>query len=221
MKSLEVTVLLSGGLDSSTALHWAAKHHHVNMALSFYYGSKQAEQELECAKFQAQHLGISHQIVDISSISPLLKSAMLKNGAPIPEGRYEVDNMRQTVVPFRNGIFLSIAAGIAESAGAQALVIAAHSGDHTIYPDCREDFMTAMSEAIRLGTWANLGILRPFINASKGDIVKQASDLRVDLSKTYSCYKGGPVHCGVCATCLERKEAFLQAHIPDPTTYLL
>ena len=127
--------------------------------------------------------------------------------------------MKQTVVPFRNGIFLSIAAGVAESCGAQQLVIAAHSGDHSIYPDCREEFMAAMTEAIRLGTYADLGILRPFIHMSKGGIAAMGQDLGVDFSRTYSCYKGGAVHCGVCSTCMERREAFREAGIPDPTAY--
>ncbi len=127
--------------------------------------------------------------------------------------------MKQTVVPFRNGIFLSIAAGVAESCGAQQLVIAAHSGDHSIYPDCREEFMAAMTEAVRLGTYAGLGILRPFIRTSKGGIAAMGHELGVDFSRTYSCYKGGPVHCGACSTCVERREAFREAGIPDPTVY--
>ena len=131
-----------------------------------------------------------------------MKSALLSGADDIPDGSYDEELMKQTVVPFRNGIFLSIAAGVAESCGAQQLVIAAHSGDHSIYPDCREEFMAAMTEAIRLGTYAGLG-----------------QDLGVDFSRTYSCYKGGAVHCGVCSTCMERREAFREAGIPDPTAY--
>jgi 7-cyano-7-deazaguanine synthase len=220
MSRRKVTVLLSGGLDSSVALHWAAQNHDVVMALSFNYGSKHASHELACSTIQAESLGIPHKIVDISSISSLLKSALLVDGDPIPDGHYAEENMQQTVVPFRNGIFLSIAAGIAESAGADALVIAAHAGDHTIYPDCREDFMQAMSSAIELGTYAHVAILRPFIHYSKGDIVKLGHELGIDFSHTYSCYKGGDCHCGTCGTCTERKEAFQEANVPDPTVYL-
>lgn len=220
MTHKKVTVLLSGGLDSSVALHWAARNHDVRLALSFHYGSKHADHELECARFQAENLKVKHQVVDISSISKHLKSALLEGGDPIPDGRYDESSMVQTVVPFRNGIFLSIAAGIAESMESDALVIAAHSGDHSIYPDCREDFMKTMSEAIRLGTYAGMEILRPFIDYTKGDIVRSGQKLGVDFSQTYSCYKGGDIHCGTCGTCSERKDAFLESGIPDPTNYL-
>jgi 7-cyano-7-deazaguanine synthase len=127
--------------------------------------------------------------------------------------------MRQTVVPFRNAIFLSIAAGFAESVGAEGLVIAAHTGDHAVYPDCREDFMGAMADAMRLGTYAGIRLLRPFIGFSKGRIAAEGARLGVDFSRTWSCYRGGEIHCGKCGTCVERREAFLQAGLPDPTAY--
>ena len=127
--------------------------------------------------------------------------------------------MKQTVVPFRNGIMLSIAAGYAESIGATGLVIAAHSGDHAIYPDCREVFMLAMGDAIRLGTYAGVGVLRPFIAMTKAGIATRGHELGVDFSRTWSCYKGGDIHCGTCGTCVERREAFLLAGLPDPTRY--
>ena len=138
MDKMETAVLLSGGLDSSVALHWAHRNHRVRVALSFDYASNHAERELKCAAWQAASLGIEHRVIDISSISSHLKSALLSGADDIPDGSYDEELMKQTVVPFRNGIFLSIAAGVAESCGAQQLVIAAHSGDHSIYPDCRE-----------------------------------------------------------------------------------
>lgn len=219
METMETAVLLSGGLDSSVALHWAHRNHRVRVALSFDYASNHAERELECAAWQAASLGIEHRVIDISSISAHLKSALLSGAEDIPDGSYDEELMKQTVVPFRNGIFLSIAAGVAESCGAQQLVIAAHSGDHSIYPDCREEFMAAMTEAVRLGTYAGLSILRPFIHTSKGGIAAMGHELGVDFSRTYSCYKGGAVHCGTCSTCMERREAFREAGIPDPTVY--
>jgi 7-cyano-7-deazaguanine synthase len=128
--------------------------------------------------------------------------------------------MKQTVVPFRNGILLAIAAGFAESAGAQSLVIAAHAGDHAIYPDCREEFMQAMDSAIRAGTYAGITIERPFIHFDKAGIVQRASVLGVPLERTWSCYVGGTLHCGECGTCVERREAFQRARIHDPTVYV-
>jgi 7-cyano-7-deazaguanine synthase len=131
--------------------------------------------------------------------------------------------MKQTVVPFRNAIFLSIACGVAESAGAEGLVIAAHGGDHAIYPDCREEFMAAMGDAMRLGTYANVELLRPFITMNKGEIAALGARLGVDFKRTWSCYKGGAEgarHCGKCGTCVERREAFAMAGVSDPTGYV-
>lgn len=219
MERKETAVLLSGGLDSSVALYWAQRHHGVKLALSFNYASNHGARELACAAWQAASLGIEHRIIDISSIAVHLKSALLSGAQDIPDGAYGLDLMKQTVVPFRNGIFLSIAAGIAESHDTRQLVIAAHAGDHSIYPDCREAFMAAMTDAIRLGTYAELEIIRPFIHCSKTDIVSMGAELGVDFTHTYSCYKGGDIHCGTCSTCMERREAFLQAGIPDPTPY--
>ena len=149
----------------------------------------------------------------------MFASDLLQGGGEIPEGHYEAENMKQTVVPFRNAIMLSIACGFAESAGAEGLVIAAHGGDHAIYPDCREDFMRAMGDAMRLGTYAGVQLLRPFIALHKGQIAGEGSRLGVDFARTWSCYKGGAIHCGKCGTCVERREAFALAGLTDPTVY--
>jgi 7-cyano-7-deazaguanine synthase len=127
--------------------------------------------------------------------------------------------MKQTVVPFRNGIMLAIATGLAESRNAHGLVIAAHSGDHAIYPDCRESFMLAMADAMKHGTYPGIQLLRPFIATDKAGIASLGHSLGLDFSRTWSCYKGGPTHCGTCGTCTERREAFALANLPDPTTY--
>ncbi len=216
---MKVAVLLSGGLDSTTALYWAQRHHEVVCALSFDYGSNHAAREMSCARWQAGQLGIPYHEIDLRSISAHLQSALLSGADAIPTADYAEDNLKQTVVPFRNGIFLAIAAGIAESNGAEGIVIAAHGGDHALYPDCREDFMAAMASAISLGTYANLQILRPFIDNNKGEITAIGAELGVDFSHTYSCYCGREQHCGQCATCRERRESFLAAGIPDPTHY--
>lgn len=216
---MNVAVLLSGGLDSTTALHWAHSQHRVVCALAFDYGSNHAARELACARWQAESLGIPYREIDLRSISAHLQSALLSGADAIPAADYAEDNLKQTVVPFRNGIFLSIAAGIAESNGAEGIVIAAHNGDHALYPDCREDFMAAMASAISLGTYAKLQILRPFISNTKEEITAIGAGLGVDFSHTYSCYCGRERHCGQCATCRERREAFLAIGIPDPTEY--
>jgi 7-cyano-7-deazaguanine synthase len=216
---MKVVVLCSGGLDSVTALHWAAREHEVVAALSFDYGAKHSGRELPCAVEQARGLGVRHESVELGFIDRLFSSALLRSGAAIPEGHYEAETMKQTVVPFRNAIFLSIACGLAESRGAEGLVIAAHGGDHAIYPDCREDFMAAMGEAMRLGTYAGVQLLRPFITYSKGRIVAEGARLGVDFARTWSCYKGGQLHCGRCGTCVERREAFAEAGVADPTDY--
>ncbi len=216
---MKVAVLLSGGLDSTTALHWAHRHHEVVCALSFDYGSNHAARELECARWQAEQLGVPYHQIDLRSISAHLQSALLSGADAIPAADYAEDNLKQTVVPFRNGIFLAIAAGIAESNEAEAIVIAAHGGDHALYPDCREDFMAAMAQAISLGTYAQLQILRPFIANTKEEITTIGAELGVDFAHTYSCYCGREQHCGTCATCRERRESFTAAGIPDPTAY--
>ena len=216
---MKVAVLLSGGLDSTTALHWAKQHHEVVCALCFDYASNHAEKELACARWQAEKLGVPCHVIDITAISKHLSSALLRGADAIPTEDYGEDNMKQTVVPFRNGIFLAIAAGIAESNGAEGIVIAAHAGDHALYPDCRSEFMEAMGRAIQLGTYAELEIIDPFIDSGKGDIVAMGTAMGVDYSHTYSCYKGGEKHCGRCGTCRERKQAFIEAGVADPTEY--
>ncbi|MBU6178155.1 MAG: 7-cyano-7-deazaguanine synthase QueC [Verrucomicrobia bacterium] len=216
---MKVVVLVSGGMDSVTALHAAAREHEVVAGLSFDYGSKHNHRELPFAAWHCRQLGVPHEIVALDFMDRLFKSDLLKSGGAIPEGHYEAENMKQTVVPFRNGILLSIAAGYAESAGAEGLVIAAHSGDHAIYPDCREDFMRPMAEAIRAGTYAGIEVLRPFIDLRKEGIAAIGAGLGVDFARTWSCYKGGEMHCGKCGTCVERKEAFALAGLPDPTVY--
>ncbi len=216
---MKVAVLLSGGLDSTTALHWAKRHHDVVAAFSFDYGSNHAAQELDCARWQAEALGVPYRELDLKGIFANMQSSLLSGADAIPTGEYAEENMKSTVVPFRNGIFLAIAAGIAENLGAEGIVIAAHSGDHAIYPDCRADFMKAMSSAIRLGTYAGLAIVDPFIGSSKAEIAAAGAELGVDFAHTYSCYRGGNRHCGLCATCRERKDAFRLAGLPDPTLY--
>ena len=214
-----MVVLCSGGMDSVTALFWARRHHTVVAALSFDYGAKHNHREIPFAAKQAKLTGTFHKVIPLGFIGAHFQSSLLQSGGAIPEGHYAAENMKSTVVPFRNGIMLAVAGGLAESTGALGLVIAAHGGDHAIYPDCREEFMKAMGDALRLGSYAGIELLRPFIAMDKAGIVTEGTRLGVDFAQTWSCYKGGDIHCGQCGTCVERREAFQQAGVSDPTEY--
>jgi len=215
----KVVVLLSGGMDSVAVLYDARRRHSVTAALSFDYGSKHNHREIPFAVWHCRQLDIPHIVVKLDFVGRLFKSGLLKSGGAIPDGHYQHATMKRTVVPFRNGIMLSIATGYAESLGAKGVVIAAHAGDHAIYPDCRDAFMKSMAAAARLGTYARVELIRPFISMSKADIAARGHELGVDFSKTWSCYKGGQLHCGRCGTCVERREAFLLSGVGDPTRY--
>lgn len=188
----------------------------IALALTFDYHSRHAEHEIACARWHCEHLGIKHIVLELPYMEQYLKSSLLKGGEDIPEGHYAEENMKSTVVPFRNGVMLSIAASIAESENLSFVMLANHSGDHTIYPDCRPAFVEAMGNAIEAGTFVGVRLLAPYTDISKRDIALRGKALGVDYSHTYSCYKGGDVHCGKCGTCVERKEA-LEGF--DPTEY--
>jgi 7-cyano-7-deazaguanine synthase len=216
---MKVCVLLSGGMDSVAAFYEVLREHEVAACLSFDYGSKHNAKEIPFAKLHADRNGVPHQVISLDFVNRLFKSDLLQSGGEIPDGHYAEESMKQTVVPFRNGIMLAIATGYAESIDAAGLVIAAHSGDHAIYPDCREPFMQAMATAMGEGTYAKIQLLRPFIATDKAGIARRGVELGIDFSETWSCYKGGEIHCGVCGTCVERREAFMLAGLLDPTAY--
>jgi len=216
---MKVIVLVSGGMDSVAALYDARTSHEVVAAVSFNYGSKHNLREIPFAERHCEKLGVLHRVIPLAFMNELFTSHLLASGGEIPDGHYEEQTMKQTVVPFRNGIMLAIAGGYAESIGAGGLVIAAHAGDHAIYPDCRETFMQSMGAALRSGTYAEVELLRPFIALNKAEVARRGHDLGVDFAQTWSCYKGGAIHCGTCGTCVERREAFLVAGLPDPTEY--
>lgn len=216
---MKVCVLLSGGMDSVAVFYEVLRIHQVAACLSFDYGSKHNACEIPFAKLHADRNRIAHHVVSLDFMDRLFKSDLLRSGGAIPDGHYAELSMKQTVVPFRNGIMLAIAAGYAESIEAEGVVIAAHSGDHAIYPDCREPFMQAMGEAMGQGTYAKIQLLRPFIGMDKAAIARRGVELGIDFSETWSCYKGGEIHCGVCGTCVERREAFVLAGLCDPTSY--
>lgn len=208
-------IIVSGGVDSVTLMHEYKDR--IALAITFDYHSRHAKHEIACAKWQCEQLGIPHLVLELSFMDQYMNSSLFANSKEeVPEGSYDDENMKSTVVPFRNGIMLSIAAGIAESKGMKYLMIANHSGDHSIYPDCRPEFIDAMSNAISNGTYENIEIIAPYTNISKRDLALKGQALGVDYSHTYSCYKGGEKHCGKCGTCTERKEA-LEGF--DPTVY--
>lgn len=211
-------IILSGGIDSTTLLHYHKNR--IAVAISFDYGSTHNQRELECAKWQCNQLGIEHLIIPLEFMSKYFKSSLLSEAKDIPLGSYEKENMKSTVVPFRNGIMLSIACGLAESRGLKHVMMANHGGDHAIYPDCRPEFTEAMNLAMQAGTYKHITLIDPFTHITKADIILLgAKKLFVDYKHTYSCYCGGEKHCGQCATCIERRRSFELMGIPDPTEY--
>lgn len=204
-------------MDSTTLLHY--KKDRIALAISFHYGSNHNKREIECAKWQCQQLGIEHIIIPLEFMEKYFESSLLRGAEAIPKNEYQTENMKSTVVPFRNGVMLSVACGIAESRGLQHVMMANHGGDHSIYPDCRPEFTNAMSEAMRYGTYIGVTLIDPFTHLTKSDILKLGKKLGVDYSHTYSCYCGGEIHCGKCGTCIERKEAMKEAGIDDGLRY--
>lgn len=213
----DTLLVLSGGLDSTTLLYDYADS--IALAVTFQYGSNHNKREAAFAKYHCDKLGIEHIEIDLAFMGKYFKSSLLDGADAIPEGNYDEDNMKSTVVPFRNGIMLSVATGLAESRGLKNVMMANHSGDHAIYPDCRPEFVKAMTAAIEAGTYEGVKLVAPYTDITKADIVSRGAKLGIDYSKTYSCYNGGEHHCGVCGTCRERKEAFTLAGVKDDTIY--
>ncbi|MDE6396325.1 MAG: 7-cyano-7-deazaguanine synthase QueC [Muribaculaceae bacterium] len=210
-------MVVSGGMDSVTMLYEYAQS--IDMAVVFNYGSNHNAREIECARYHCEKLGIELLEIDLSFIGEYFHSSLLEGADAIPEGDYDFDNMKSTVVPFRNGIMLAAAAGLAESHGLTRVMIANHAGDHALYPDCRASFIKAMATAISEGTYDNIMLYAPYTLLTKTEIARRGKELGIDYSKTYSCYKGGAKHCGRCGTCKERREALVEAGIDDTTEY--
>jgi 7-cyano-7-deazaguanine synthase len=213
----KAVVVISGGLDSTTLLYDAMKDFEVIRAVSFNYGQRH-NKELLYAANTCDKLKVPHSIVNLSALGELLSNSSLTGDQDVPEGHYAEDNMKQTVVPNRNMIMFSIAGGIAVNDGANALAVGVHAGDHFVYPDCRTGFIGAASLALYLGNegFGNLWrapIWAPYIHKSKADIAYKAIQLGVPFHETWSCYKGGDVHCGKCGTCVERLEAIEEAAV--------
>ena len=210
-------IIVSGGMDSITLLY--DKKDEIALGISFDYGSNHNAKEIPFAEMHCKRLGIKHITINLDFMHQYFKSSLLQGAEAIPEGHYADENMKSTVVPFRNGIMLSIAIGIAESNQLKKVLIANHGGDHTIYPDCRPQFIEAIDAAANAGTFVNVRIEAPYTNITKGDIARIGKRLGLDYTETWSCYKGGEKHCGKCGTCIERKEALQEAGIHDATEY--
>ncbi len=210
--------MLSGGMDSTTLLYDVKNKGYETYAISFNYGQKHAK-ELEFAKKTCELLKVPHKIVDISFFAELAPSALTVASWQIPEGYYTDETMKQTVVPNRNMVLLSLATAYAISIKAQKLFYGAHAGDHPIYPDCRKEFVEAMKKAIYLCDYHTVELEAPYIDLKKEDILNIGLKLGVDYSLTWSCYKGGQKACGRCGTCTERIEAFKKVGVKDPIEY--
>lgn len=218
---MKVIVVLSGGLDSTVVLYDAVERNSTDgvKAISFNYGQRHVR-ELESAHGVTEKLGIEHKIVDLTALTELFGGSALTNRAvAVPDGHYTDNSMKSTIVPNRNMILLSIAAAWAISEKFDAVAYGAHAGDHTIYPDCRDEFVESCARTLKLADWHPVEIVRPFVKYTKREIVLRGAELGVPFAKTWSCYKGGHLHCGTCGTCVERREAFVEAGVLDPTSY--
>ncbi len=217
---MKTIVICSGGLDSVTLAYKIARENQLAGLVSFNYGQRHRK-ELEFAATCAKNLNVPHHVLDISNIGAMLSGSALTDNISVPDGHYAEESMKVTVVPNRNAIMLSIAYGIAAAQKCDAVAAAFHGGDHFIYPDCRPGFVKAF-EAMQnraLEGLSDIKLMTPFVNKTKANIVTEGAFLSVPFALTWSCYKGGVVHCGRCGTCVERREAFDLAGVTDPTIY--
>ncbi len=216
---MKALVLFSGGLDSTVLATQMKRDAEETRLLSINYGQRHAK-ELNHSQRVAKHLDLPHEILNLSQLGAILGgSSLTDKGLALPEGHYAEESMKSTVVPNRNMILLALAGGHALSLGFDTIAYAAHAGDHTIYPDCRPAFADAMDRAFGLADWNTLSLHRPFVDMTKSDLVYLGTELDAPLHLTWSCYAGNEIHCGKCGTCVERKEAFALANVPDPTKY--
>lgn len=216
---MKALVLFSGGLDSTVLATQMKNDAEETRLLSIDYGQRHAK-ELGNSQQVAKHLELPHEILKLPQLGTILGGSSLTDKSLIlPEGHYAEESMKSTVVPNRNMILLALAGGHALSLGFDTIAYAAHAGDHTIYPDCRPEFADAMDTALGLADWNTLSLHRPFVDMTKSDLVSLGAKLDAPLHLTWSCYAGNEIHCGKCGTCVERKEAFALAKIPDPTKY--
>ena len=210
-------VILSGGMDSTTLLHDIARPYMLDYhkagtqfpikAISFNYKQKHSK-ELECAKETCKKFNIEHKIIDLTALNELAPSSLTRKDQAVPHGHYASETMKQTIVPNRNMVMISLAVSYAISIGADEVYYGAHAGDHAIYPDCRPQFIEALRKAIVLCDNHVVSLRAPYAFKNKIDIARIGRVLDVDYSLTWTCYEGGIKACGRCGACVERLEAF-------------
>ncbi len=239
---MKTVAIVSGGMDSAVLLYHLRQTGNAVLALSVFYGQRHRV-ELDHAAALCAELDVPHRVADLSCLRELLPgSSQTDDRVPVPRGHYTNDSMRRTVVPNRNMIMLSVAAGYALANGCDALAYGAHAGDHAIYPDCRPAFVDAVQVALSLCDWNQLALLAPFLNVSKTEIARQGHQLGVPFERTWTCYDpqlsdrkeqfhpgdlltSAPaagdewLHCGMCGACTERREALGSLPDGDPTWY--
>lgn len=212
-------VLLSGGLDSTVLLAKLLAEGRRVLAMGIDYGQRH-RREIDAAQAICKYVGVPYRLADLRAITPLFgKNSLTDRSVPVYEGAYSEDGMKTTVVPARNLILISLATAWAISEKCDTVAYAAHGGDHEIYPDCRPEFAERLDAVIRISDWHSLYLERPFVAMTKTEIVRLGSEIGAPLDLTWSCYNGGEKHCGKCSTCVERREAFHAAGVPDPTDY--
>ena len=214
----KVVVIYSGGMDSFTVLNRALHDGKEVYALTFDYGQRHVK-EIEYASTVCKSLDVNHKVIDISAINQILAGSSLTDDIDIPEGHYEAESMKSTVVPNRNMILLSLAVGYAVSVGASQVYYGAHSGDHAIYPDCRPEFVMKMNDVCKIANYESVEIFSPYLKETKSDILTDGLKMGLKYDNTWTCYNGREKACGQCGACQERLEAFKDNNVTDPLNY--
>lgn len=217
-KQEKVVAIVSGGMDSVTMLHKLVAEGNDVEAISFNYGQRHSK-ELDLAAYNARTLGVGHKVVEMAFMAELLSNSALTGDIEVPEGHYQAENMKLTVVPNRNMIMGAIAIGYAVNLEYDAVAMGIHAGDHAIYPDCRPEFAKKFDAVARIANYKEIRLRAPYIASNKTEIIKEGLELGVDYAKTWTCYKGRELACGVCGSCQERLEAFANNGIEDPLNY--
>lgn len=216
---MKIITLCSGGLDSVVLAYYLASKGYDQTLLHIYYGQRHHKESL-FAEMCASRLGVPYEIVRIAG-NIFDGSALTDLTKDIPTGEYTEESLKTTIVPNRNMVFASLAGALAVATNSDGIALAAHAGDHAIYPDCRPEFVTGLVEMLHIATGRSIEVLAPWLKLTKAEIVSKGSLLEVIFTDTWSCYEGGLLHCGICSTCVERKRAFELAEVPDPTRYEL